>query len=78
MNELVREVKRKGKHGIQLSPELDDIFILLFTDDVVRLSDSPSGLQNQLDILMSRELSREGREGVKKSRRHGAINTIAN
>ena len=49
----MREVKRKGKHGIQLSPELDDIFILLFADDVVLHSDSTSGLQNQLDILKS-------------------------
>jgi len=53
VNELVREVKRKGKHGVQLSPELDDLFILLFADDVVLLSDSPIGLQNQLNVLKS-------------------------
>ena len=39
-------------HGIQLLPGLVEIFLLLFAD-IVLISDTPRGLQNQLDVLSS-------------------------
>ena len=51
INELAREIVQRGRHGIQLIPDLIEIFILLFADDVILMSDSVCGLQNQLNIL---------------------------
>ena len=51
INELTKEIKEQGRHGIQLSPELIQIMILLFADDVALISDSIIGLQTQLNIL---------------------------
>ena len=51
INELTKDILANGKHGIQLSPEITHILILLFADDVALLSDSAVGLQKQLDIL---------------------------
>ena len=42
---------QRGRHGIQLIPDLIEIFILLFADDVILVSDTVCGLQNQLDVL---------------------------
>ena len=39
------------KHGIQLSPDLIELLILLFADDVVLFSDGVIGLQTPLNIL---------------------------
>lgn len=44
-------VRERGQHGIQFLPGCPEIFFLLFADDVVLLSTTPSGLQNQLDNL---------------------------
>ena len=44
-------VRRNGKHGIQLLPCLEEIFLLLFADDIVLVSSTPSGLQNQINNL---------------------------
>ena len=44
-------VREKGKHGIQLLPGLDEIFLLMFADDIVLISSTPSGLQNQINNL---------------------------
>ena len=53
VGEIAKEVARKGKHGIQLLPDIATVYLLLFADDVVLLSDTPVGLQNQLDNLKS-------------------------
>ena len=50
-NEIIKEIKRYGKHGAQLMPDTTVIYSLLFADDVVLLSDTATGLQNQLDTL---------------------------
>ena len=44
---------QQGKYGIQLIPDLIGIgiFILLFADDVILVSDAICGLQNQLNSL---------------------------
>ena len=51
INELATEIIQNGKHGITLSPELIQILIMLFADDVVLLSYTVIGLQRQLNIL---------------------------
>ena len=51
INELAIEIIQNGKHGITLSPELIQILIMLFADDVVLLSYTVVGLQQQLNIL---------------------------
>ena len=51
INELTKDITENGKHGIQLSPDLIELLILLFADDVVLFSDSVIGLQTQLNIL---------------------------
>ena len=51
INELAVELSKNGKHGIQLIPGASEIFMLLFADDVILLSSTPAGLQNQLNHL---------------------------
>ena len=53
INEIASSVEQLGMHGIQLLPGLVEIFLLLFADDIVLISDTPKGLQNQLDVLTS-------------------------
>ena len=51
VNESVVEVSRNDKHGIQMIPGAIEIFLLLFADDVILMSSTPAGLQNQLNQL---------------------------
>ena len=51
ISEVAEYVRKNGKHGIQLLPSLEEIFLLLFTDDIVLVSSTPSGLQNQINNL---------------------------
>ena len=51
INELAVELSKKGKHGVQIIPGTIEIFLLLFADDVVLLSQTVKGLQNQLNVL---------------------------
>ena len=51
IDELAKEIITYGRHGIQLTPDLIEILILMFADDVILVSDSVFGLQNQLNIL---------------------------
>ena len=48
---MIKDVIENGKHGIKLSPDLTELLILLFADDVVLFSDSVIGLQTHLNIL---------------------------
>ena len=43
--------EKMAKHGIQLLPSLEEIFLLLFADNIVLVSSTPSGLQNQINNL---------------------------
>lgn len=40
-NDLLIEMHEKGIHGILLSPDEVQLFLLLFADDEVLLSDTP-------------------------------------
>ena len=51
INELSLEIAQNGKHGIQLFPDMFEIMMLLFADDVILVSDTKCGLQSQLNIL---------------------------
>ena len=58
IDELANEIMQRGKHGIQVIPDLVEIVILLFADDVILVSDdvilvsnTVCGLQNQLNVL---------------------------
>ena len=51
INQLATDVIKYGKHGVQLMPDATDVFLLLFADDIVLISDSVVGLQNQLNTL---------------------------
>ena len=51
ISEVADFVRENGKHGIQLIPGFEEIFLLLFADDIVLISSTPSGLQNQIDNL---------------------------
>ena len=51
-------IRERGQHGIQFLPGTKEVFLLLFADDVVLLSTTPVGLQNQISNLeyISRKL----------------------
>ena len=51
IDEIADEIMQRGKRGIQLLPDLVKMFILLFADDVILVSDTVCGLQNQLNVL---------------------------
>ena len=52
-NEITKEILKCGKHGVQLLPNTPELFLLLFADDIVLMSDTVLGLQNQLCVLKS-------------------------
>lgn len=51
INELALDVIRNGRHGITFPLDDFELFILLLADDVVLLSETVIGLQNQLNNL---------------------------
>ena len=51
ISEVADFVRENGKHGIQLIPGFEETFLLLFADDIVLISSTPSSLQNQIDNL---------------------------
>ena len=51
INAVADHVRRNGKHGVQMVPGMTELYLLLFADDVVLVSTTPVGLQNQLDSL---------------------------
>ena len=51
INEIADAVDKRGMHGLQLLPGLIELFILLFADDIVLLSQTAIGLQNQIHVL---------------------------
>jgi len=51
INSLASAVIENGKHGVQLKPDVTQLFMLMFADDVALISDTAIGLQNQLYTL---------------------------
>ena len=52
INDLTELIQNSSIRGIQLFPDLVEIFMLFFADDIALISDTISGLQKQLDILL--------------------------
>jgi len=51
MSILSKTIIRNGKHGLQILPNDAELFTLLFADDLVLLSDTVIGLQNQINNM---------------------------
>ena len=51
INSLTSAVIDNGKHGVQLKPDVTQLIMLMFADDVALISDTAIGLQNQLSTL---------------------------
>ena len=65
INELALEVINGGKHGATF--DLVEIFLLLFADDIVLVSETPIGLQTQLNNLYSAACRLELKVNMDKS-----------
>ena len=51
INELALEIAQNGMYGVQLTPHVVQILVMLFADDVLFASYCVAGLQRQTDIL---------------------------
>ena len=51
VNELATELENSDLRGVQLFPDLAQILLLIFADDLALISDSIIGLQRLLNIL---------------------------
>jgi len=51
ITDVADKVTKNGKHGFQFLPGLQEIFLLLFADDICLISTTPAGLQNQINNL---------------------------
>ena len=51
VNELAHDMTSSGRHGVQFSPNDIEYFIMLFADDIILMSATIAGLQNQLNVL---------------------------
>ena len=51
INKVAQKVAERGRSGYQFIPGGKEIFSLLFADDIVLISQTPSGLQNQINNL---------------------------
>ena len=51
INELALEIINDGKQGVTFSSFFVELFVLLFADDVILLSETVIGLQTQLNKI---------------------------
>lgn len=51
INEFYDILSKSNIRGVQLYPDIIEIFLLMFADDIASLSDTVNGLQKQLNIL---------------------------
>ena len=51
INELALEIAQNGMYGVQLAPDVVQILIILFADDVLFASYCVAGLRSQIYIL---------------------------
>ena len=51
INEFAELIENSGIPGVQLFPEVIQVMILLFADDIALISDTIVGLQRQLNLL---------------------------
>lgn len=53
VNDFTKIIETSGLRGTQLHPDLIEIFIILFADNIALISDTVGGLQSQLGLLYS-------------------------
>ena len=51
VQENTNEIRNRGGYGIQLTPDMVELSILLFADDIVSIADTVFELQKKLDVL---------------------------
>ena len=51
INEFASLVENSGIKGVQLVPELTEILLLMFADDIALIADTVQGLQSLLNVL---------------------------
>ena len=67
INELALDIIGNGKHGITFIPSSVELFLLLFADDIVLLSETAVGLQTQLNSLFNAASRLELKVNMSKS-----------
>ena len=67
INELALEIINNGRHGVNFSQYFIELFILLFADDILLLSETVVGLQTQLNSLHRAATKLELRVNMSKS-----------
>ena len=67
INELALDIIETGRHGATLIPDVIELFILLLADDIVLLSETPVGLQIQLNSLHRAACTYQLKINMKKS-----------
>jgi hypothetical protein len=68
INNLAKEVENGGRHGITFTPHQVELFMLLFADDLLLVSFSVIGLQNQLNILHNAALRAQLQVNLSKTK----------
>ena len=51
INESVLDIAQNGMYGVQLTPDVVQVLIMLFADDVLLTSYCVAGLQRHIDVL---------------------------
>ena len=51
VQEITNDIHNRGGYGIQLTPDIGELSMLLFTDDIVLIPDMVFELQKKLDVL---------------------------
>ena len=51
VQEITNELRSRGCYGILVTPDIIELSILLFADDIVLIADTVFELQNKLDVL---------------------------
>ena len=70
IDEFTEIIEHSGLKSIQLHPDLTELFILLFADDVALLSDTDIGLQRQLNLFLDFCKEKKLRVSIPKTKIH--------
>ena len=51
VQKIINKIRNRGEYGIQLTPDIVELSILLFADDIVLIADTLFELQKKLDVV---------------------------
>ncbi len=71
INDFVKYVDNSNLRGIQLFPDITEILLLLFSDDLALLSDTVIGLQRLINMLAGFCLNYKLKVNISKDQSHG-------